>query len=106
MENTDSELVDFEMDIYWMIVSGEDPIKWFDKHPNRFKYCHVKDYLKLENGHETCTLGKGTIDFQKIISHGSKKGLETFIAEQESFRDTNPLEAAKDNLSFMKRLNV
>jgi len=106
MENTDSELVDFEMDIYWVVASGEDPIKWFDKHPNRFKYCHVKDYLKLEKGHETCTLGKGTIDFQKIISHGSKKGLETFIVEQESFRDTNPLEAAKDNLNYMKRLKA
>ena len=106
MKNTDSELVDFEMDIYWVVVAGEDPIKWFDKYPNRFKYCHVKDYLKLENGHETCTLGKGTIDFQKIISHGSKKGLETFIAEQESFRDTNSLEAAKDNLNYMKRLKA
>ena len=45
MNNTDSDLVDFEMDIYWVVAAGEDPIKWFDKHPGRFTYCHVKDLM-------------------------------------------------------------
>lgn len=104
MRNTDPSLVDFEMDIYWVVVAGEDPMEWFDKYPNRFKYCHIKDYLKLENGHETCTLGTGSIDFQKIISYGANKGLETFIVEQESYRGSSPMEAAKDNLNYMEKL--
>ena len=106
MKNTDPDLVDFELDIYWVVAAKQDPIKWFDKYPNRFKYCHVKDYLKLENGHETCTLGRGSIDFQKVISHGVKKGLKTFIVEQENFRNTNPLEAARDNLNYMKKIKA
>ena len=107
MTNTDPALVDFEMDIYWVVVAGQNPIKWFDKYPNRFKYCHVKDYLKLEgNNFESCTLGKGSIDFQKIISHGKTKGLETLIVEQEAYRNTNPMEAAKDNVGYMLNLKV
>jgi sugar phosphate isomerase/epimerase len=43
MNNTDKNLVDFEMDIYWVVAAGEDPEKWFRKHPGRFKLCHVKD---------------------------------------------------------------
>jgi sugar phosphate isomerase/epimerase len=55
---------------------------------------------------ESCTLGKGSIDFQKIISHGAKKGLNTFIVEQEAYRGTNPMEAAKDNVNYMVNLKV
>lgn len=105
MKNTDSNLVDFEMDIYWLIVAGENPIKWFDKHPNRFKYCHLKDYLKLANDEfESCNLGTGSIDFQTIISHGKKRGLETLVVEQEAYRNSSPMQAAKDNLGFMLNL--
>ena len=108
MNGTDPLLVDFEMDIYWVVVAGEDPIKWFDKHPNRFKYCHVKDYLKLDGGkgYESCTLGEGSIDFAKILSHGRTKGLKTIIIEQEAYRGTTPLQAAKDNVGYMRKLKV
>ncbi len=108
MNGTDPSLVDFEMDIYWVVVAGEDPIKWFDKHPERFTYCHVKDYLKLDGGkgYESCTLGEGSIDFAKILSHGRTKGLKTFIIEQEAYRGTTPLQAAKDNVGYMRKLKV
>ena len=112
MNNTDPALVDFEMDIYWVVVAGEDPLKWFDKHPGRFTHCHVKDLIERETKNrrgdlfESCTLGKGSIDFQKIISYGAKKGLHTFIVEQEAYRGTNPMEAAKDNVTYMKNLKI
>ena len=108
MNGTDPSLVDFEMDIYWVVVAGEDPIKWFDKHPNRFNYCHVKDYLKVDGGkgYESCTLGEGSIDFAKILSHGRTKGLNTFIIEQEAYRGTTPLQAAKDNVGYMRNLKA
>ena len=108
MNNTDPSLVDFEMDIYWVVAAGEDPIEWFDKHPQRFKYCHVKDYLEIDGGkeHESCTLGQGSINFSKILSHGKKRGLETYIIEQEAYRGTTPLQAAKDNVGYMLQLKV
>ena len=85
MDNTDKELVDFEMDIYWVVAAGQDPIEWFDKHPGRFTYCHVKDYMSLpENKYESCTLGRGSIDFSKILAYGKQKGLKNFIVEQEA----------------------
>ena len=68
----------------------------------------VKDYLKLSDSksHESCTLGEGSIDFSNILSHGKKKGLETFIVEQEAYRGTTPLQAAKDNVDYMLNLKV
>jgi sugar phosphate isomerase/epimerase len=55
---------------------------------------------------ESCTLGKGSIDFQKILSYGAKKGLHTFIVEQEAYTGSTPMEAAEDNAEYMTNLKV
>ena len=107
MNNTDKELVDFEMDIYWVVAAGEDPIEWFDKYPNRFTYCHVKDYTTLPDGKfESCTLGTVSIDFEKILAHGKSKGLNNYIVEQEAYTGTTQLESAKDNFQYMLLLKA
>ena len=102
MQNTDASLVDFEMDIYWVVAAGADPIAWFNKYPNRFKLVHVKD----RKGNESVVLGTGTIDFPKILKEGYKKGVEHFIVEQEAYTGTTPLAAAKANAEYMKKFKV
>ena len=107
MNNTNKDLVDFEMDIYWVVAAGQDPIEWFDKHPGRFTYCHVKDYMSLpENKYESCTLGRGSIDFAKILAYGKQKGLQNLIVEQEAYTGTSQLESAKDNFQYMSSLKI
>jgi sugar phosphate isomerase/epimerase len=106
MNNTDKSLVDFEMDIYWVVAAGEDPKAWFAKHPGRFKLCHVKDLNKTAKGHESVQIGKGTIDFHSILKAGTDKGLKYYIVEQEAFTGTNPLDAAKEDAKYMKVLSI
>ena len=104
MQGTDPSLVDFEMDIYWVNAANEDPIAWLKKYPNRFKLCHVKDLAKTaNNGHESCVLGTGTIDFKKVLKAGAKYGLETFFVEQEAFTGTNPIDAAGLDAKYMQK---
>jgi sugar phosphate isomerase/epimerase len=31
LKNTDPDLVDFEMDVYWVIRAGNDPVQWLEK---------------------------------------------------------------------------
>ena len=102
MQNTDPDLVDFEMDMYWVVAAGQNPIAWYNKYPNRFRLGHVKD----KKGDETCTLGKGTIDYPKILGEAKKKGLQYFIVEQEQYTGTTPLEAARDDAAYMKRIRI
>jgi sugar phosphate isomerase/epimerase len=107
MSGTDKNLVDFEMDIYWVVASGEDPKLWFDKYPGRFTHSHVKDYKELPNNkYESCTLGRGSIDFPSILAYGKEKGLKFFIVEQEAYTGTSQLESAKDNYNYMSALKV
>lgn len=102
MKNTDKSLVDYEMDIYWVVAAGEDPKAWFAKHPGRFKLCHVKDLAKTSTGHESVQIGKGTIDFASILKAAEAQGMKYHIIEQEAFTNTNPLESAEADAKYMK----
>jgi sugar phosphate isomerase/epimerase len=105
MNNTNSDTVDFEMDIYWTVAAGVDPIAYMDKHPGRFKLVHVKDMTKLPKGeHESCVIGKGVIDYKNMLSKVSKRGVKHMIVEQEAYTGTNELDAAKADAAYLKTL--
>jgi sugar phosphate isomerase/epimerase len=106
MQGTDKDLVDYQMDIYWVVAAGEDPKAWFKKYPGRFTACHVKDLGKTEKGHESVHLGKGTIDFKSILKAGKKEGLKYYIVEQEAFTGTTPLQSADIDAQYMKKLSI
>jgi sugar phosphate isomerase/epimerase len=106
MEGTDAGLVDFEMDIYWVVAANEDPIAWAKKYPNRFRLCHVKDQTKTTKGIESCQIGQGQINFKKILGQLQKYGMKHHIVEQEAFTGTNPMESAEKNAAYMKEFSI
>jgi hypothetical protein len=53
--------------------------------------------IKTPTGHESCILGKGTIDFKNILYIGAQNGLKFHIIEQESYTGTTELDCAKEN---------
>lgn len=109
MQNTDPSLVDFEMDIYWVVTAGADPEVWLKKYPNRFRACHIKDRSKTpveDNGKNSCDLGTGSIDFSKILKTAKETGMQYYIVEQEAYPNGSPLEAVKTDAAYMKLLKV
>jgi len=105
MKGTDASLVDFEMDMYWVVTAGEDPLAWMKKYPNRFKLCHVKDRAKgATEGFDSCTLGEGSIDYASILRSAKKMGMEYLIVEQEKYTGTTPIKAAQDDAAYMGKL--
>jgi len=84
LKETDPALVDFEMDIYWVVRAGQDPIKLITQHPKRFTMWHVKDMEKANPEHNT-EVGSGTIDFKKIFQQASTSGVKHIFMEQEYF---------------------
>lgn len=105
MQNTNPETVDFEMDIYWVIVPGADPVAWLQKYPNRFKLCHIKDRLKTARpGEEDASteVGAGSIDFKKILSAAQKTGMEYYIVEQEKYDNSTPLKSVEASANYLK----
>ena len=107
IKGTDAALVDFEMDMYWVVTAGQDPLAWIKKYPNRFKLCHIKDRTKnATDAADTCTLGTGSIDYVSIVPQAKKLGIDYFIVEQEKYAGTSPLESAKADAAYMKKLQL
>jgi sugar phosphate isomerase/epimerase len=106
MMHTDANYVDFEMDIYWVVTGRQDPVTWLKKYPGRFKLGHVKDrIIGATERDATCDLGKGSIDFPKIVKEAKKAGMEYYIVEQERYDGTTPLASAAADAIYMKKLS-
>ena len=109
MAGTDPLLVDFEMDIYWVVTAGADPEAWLKKYPNRWKLCHVKDRGKnfpAGQADASVDLGTGTIDFKKIAKTAKAAGMKYYIVEQERYDNTTSIKAAEVGAAYMKKLNA
>ena len=107
MQNTDAALVDFEMDIYWVVTAKQDPETWLKKYSHRFKFCHIKDRIKGATERDSsCDLGDGSIDFSKILKTAKANGMQYYIVEQERYDNTTPLKAIVTDAEYMKKLRV
>jgi len=108
MKNTDASLVDFELDMYWVVAAGQDIETWLKKYPKRFRLCHVKDRKKgapLADKDESVVLGTGSINYPKILKTAKKYGMEYYIVEQEKWEGTTPMQAAQADAVYMKTLS-
>ena len=117
LQRTDPKLVFFEMDIFWTIAGGADPISYFEGHPNRFRLMHIKDMSKIvhfsgDGGNPDQWMelfpymrsaGEGVIDLPGIISSAKKNGVKHFYVEQD--RVDHPEIALKESLLYLNSLN-
>lgn len=91
LENTDPEIVNFEIDLYWATKAGADPMAYFDNYPNRFKAWHVKD---MDAEGRFARVGNGQINFDEILSKKEGSGMEFYFVEQDkTFDGMSPMEA-------------
>jgi sugar phosphate isomerase/epimerase len=105
MQATDPNLVDYELDMYWVVAPGQDPEAWLRKYPGRFKLGHVKDRQKgATEDNASVVIGTGSIDYAKVLKTAVASGMEYFFVEQERYDGTTPLKAAEDDAEAMRRL--
>jgi sugar phosphate isomerase/epimerase len=104
LENTDPELVKYELDMYWVVAGNQDPLAYLNKYPNRFPLGHVKDMDKGDRNKNT-EVGSGTIKYADILKTAKNQGMKHFFVEQESF--TRPsVESMKMSYNYLSSLNV
>lgn len=84
LSEVSEDLMVMEMDFYWMKVAGRDPFTYFDQYPERFHICHLKD---MDDNGFFADVGKGTIDFNNILTRASDAGIKHFFAENDEPKD-------------------
>lgn len=73
LEETDEDLVTFELDLYWIIEGGENPLAYLSADPDRYFAYHVKDrtWKARPDGEANFEdVGPGSIDFPDIFAAG------------------------------------
>jgi sugar phosphate isomerase/epimerase len=97
---TRPETVAFEMDIFWVVFPGQDPVKLFEKHGQRWELVHLKDMKKGTktgdpSGHtdvnNDVALGAGQMDMPAILRAAKAAGVKCYFIEDESDAVLNQL---------------
>jgi sugar phosphate isomerase/epimerase len=90
---TKPEYVNYEMDVFWVVHAGQDPVALLEKYGDRFQLSHLKGMREgtptgLLTGHSEVTndvpVGTGMIDFPPILRAMEKAGVKYYFIEDES----------------------
>ena len=86
-----------ELDLAWLHVAGQDPVKWVTRYADRLVAAHLKDVAP----HGACAdeggwadLGEGVLEWPKIVAALNATGVRHLVMEHD-----NP----KDDARFAKR---
>lgn len=102
LKNTDKKLVEFELDLYWAVRSGNDPKALFAANKGRITMWHVKDMDK-NDPKLNAEVGTGSIDFKKIFADAKLSGMKHFFVEHETNYKPNPLGSVTQSCDYIKK---
>jgi sugar phosphate isomerase/epimerase len=88
LRETDPALVQFEMDVGWVVAGGVDPVALIKTHPGRFRMMHVKDVAKGVEPNfafkvQTTSVGDGVIDWKALLPAAYAAGVRDYFVEHE-----------------------
>ncbi|MDF7822005.1 TIM barrel protein [Runella sp. MFBS21] len=105
LANTNPKYVMFELDLCWIVASGQNAVAHLEKYGKRYELVHIKDMV-LDNGRVSQKdLGKGAMDFDTILKAAKKAGIKYYIVEQEQYPSSS-IESMKVDAEWMKQLSV
>ena len=69
VENTDPRYVDFQLDVGWAFIAGEDPVALLEQYGDRISSLHVKDAIVTVPNEEwqQVTIGQGEVDWRAVF---------------------------------------
>ena len=99
MRETDPALVSYQLDVYWAVNGGGNPVELVQRYPGRFKMLHLKDSMGPPD-HKMADVGSGTIDFKTILARA--KGVENYFVERDD--PTDPMASATASFNYLSHL--
>lgn len=102
LASTDPNLVQFEIDAYWIAKGGQDPIAYFDRAPNRFSLLHLKD-MDASPSRGITEVGRGILDFKRLLARAEQIGIKHYFAEQD-YTPGPPLESLALSYDYLQAL--
>ncbi len=94
LKEMDKDLITMEIDLFWAVKAGQNPVDIFNKYPGRFEIFHMKDGYTTETPFfepksvDMAPVGTGLVNFKEILAAKDVAGMKYMIVEQDcSFTD-------------------
>jgi sugar phosphate isomerase/epimerase len=110
-KQTDAGVVDFQMDVFWVVHGGANPVELFAKYPTRFASTHLKDMRKgTKVGEPTgsapddtsVALGEGMVDIAGVLRAANKAGVKMHFIEDEHPQSEKQIPRSLEYLASLK----
>ncbi len=101
----DKDLITMELDLFWAIKAGQNPVEMFKKYPGRFQLFHMKDMYTKEApffktaSNDFAPVGDGVINFKEILAAKNIAGMKYMFVEQDQTKDGKPFDAIKESIT-------
>ncbi|MGH9328085.1 MAG: sugar phosphate isomerase/epimerase family protein [Terriglobia bacterium] len=116
LEHCPPKHLQMEMDIFWVVYAGKDPLTYWRRYPGRFPLLHIKDLRKGISVHHFedpsptepnpfVPVGQGRIDWRRIFAHVNEAGAKYIFVEQDRC-DGSPLTAIKISYHYLRNLRL
>jgi sugar phosphate isomerase/epimerase len=99
LAESDPKLVSMQMDLFWIVKGGRDPLVYFERHPGRFSSVHVKD---MDANGAMVDVGAGRLPFAQYFARAAQAGIRHYFVEHDEPGD--PMASARASLEYLKRL--
>jgi sugar phosphate isomerase/epimerase len=100
--NTQPEYCFMQLDVYFIELSGLNPVDFIKKYNGRSPTLHMKDMKSFDDKQNTI-IGKGIVDFNGIAKAAKMSGTEWFIIEQEEYEEDH-VESLKKGCIYLKNI--
>jgi len=99
ISETDPSDLKFELDLYWTVKAGKNPVTLFEQNPGRFVMWHVKDMNKTDKSFTE--VGTGSINYKDIFAHAELSGMKHYFVEQDVIK-IDPFESIRQSYQHIK----
>lgn len=105
--------VHVELDVYWVVAGGGDPLALINQYPERIRLIHMKDRRRGAvvsdnpgaDGNQFVGMGQGSIDWKSILSLAKRQGIRQYFMDQDVCVRP-PMESLAISFDYLKNLTV
>lgn len=101
LRRTSPEHVSVQVDVYWLLEGGTDPVAFLERWPGRVPSLHVKDRT-ADGG--MADAGAGGVDWTAVLAAGAEAGVAHHFVEHD--RPADPFASAEASYRYLDQLEL
>jgi sugar phosphate isomerase/epimerase len=110
LEVCDPKVVKLELDVFWVSITGTDPVAVIKQYSGRISLMHLKDKVKgaptaldeMVPKETFVEVGSGAVDFPAVLAAASAAKVEHYFVEQDHSPD--PIASLKKSYQYLTTL--